>query len=35
LIRGALLSSAQVTIVRGEMAAPLAEAEGVGAILRY
>jgi hypothetical protein len=35
LIRGALLSSAQVTIVRGEMAAPLAEAEGVAAILRY
>ena len=35
LIRGALLSSARVTIVRGEMAAPLAEAEGVGAILRY
>jgi Bacterial archaeo-eukaryotic release factor family 5 len=35
LIRGALLSSAQVTIVRDEVAAPLAEAEGVAAILRY
>jgi len=35
LIRGALTSSAQVTVVRGEPAAPLAEAEGVAAILRY
>lgn len=35
LIRGALSSSAQVTVVRGEPAAPLAEAEGVAAILRY
>lgn len=35
LIRGALLSGARVTVVRGETAAPLAEAEGVAAILRY
>lgn len=35
LVRGALASSAQVTIVRDELAAPLAEAEGVAAILRY
>ena len=35
LIRGALTSSAQVTVVRDEAAAPLAEAEGVAAILRY
>jgi hypothetical protein len=35
LIRGALLSSARVTVVRDETAAPLAEAEGVAAILRY
>lgn len=35
LIRGALTSSAQVTVVRGEAAAPLAEADGVAAILRY
>jgi Bacterial archaeo-eukaryotic release factor family 10 len=35
LIRGALTSSAQVTVVRDEAAVPLAEAEGVAAILRY
>ncbi|HEU5061970.1 MAG TPA: VLRF1 family aeRF1-type release factor [Solirubrobacterales bacterium] len=35
MIRAALASSAQVTVVRGEVAAPLAEAEGVAAILRY
>lgn len=35
LVRGALASGAQVTVVRGEAAAPLAEAEGVAAILRY
>jgi stalled ribosome rescue protein Dom34 len=35
LIRGALASSAQVTVVRDEAAAALAEAEGVAAILRY
>ncbi|HEY5942658.1 MAG TPA: VLRF1 family aeRF1-type release factor [Solirubrobacterales bacterium] len=35
LIRGALSSSARVTVVRGEAAAPLAEAKGVAAILRY
>lgn len=35
LIRGALGSSAQVTIVRDEAAAPLVEAERVAAILRY
>lgn len=35
LIRGALSSSAHVTVVRDESAAPLAEAEGVAAILRY
>ncbi|MGN6256524.1 MAG: VLRF1 family aeRF1-type release factor [Solirubrobacterales bacterium] len=35
LIRAALAGSAQVTIVRDELAAPLAEAEGVAAILRY
>jgi hypothetical protein len=35
LVRGALASSAQVTVVRGEAAATLAEAEGVAAILRY
>jgi hypothetical protein len=35
LVRGALSSSARVTLVRGEAAAPLAEAEGVAAILRY
>jgi hypothetical protein len=35
LIRAALASSARVTVVRGELAAPLAEAEGVAAVLRY
>jgi Bacterial archaeo-eukaryotic release factor family 10 len=35
LIRGALAGSAEVTIVRDELAAPLAEAEGVAALLRY
>jgi len=35
LVRGALSSSARVTVVRGEAAAPLAEAKGVAAILRY
>lgn len=35
LIRAALAGGAQVTIVRDELAAPLAEAEGVAAILRY
>ncbi|HEX5982992.1 MAG TPA: VLRF1 family aeRF1-type release factor [Solirubrobacterales bacterium] len=35
LIRAALASSAQVTVVRDELAAPLAEADGVAAILRY
>jgi|SRR6188472_2363095 len=35
LVRAALASSAQVTVVRGEAAAPLAEAEGVAAVLRY
>lgn len=35
LIRAALASSARVTIVRDESAEPLAEAEGVAAILRY
>jgi len=35
LIRAALASSAQVTVVRDEVAAPLAEAGGVAAILRY
>jgi hypothetical protein len=35
LIRAALASSAQVTVVRDEVAAPLSEAEGVAAILRY
>jgi hypothetical protein len=35
LIRGALAGSAGVTIVREELAAPLAEAEGVAALLRY
>lgn len=35
LIRGALAGSAEVTIVRDELAAPLTEAEGVAAILRY
>lgn len=35
LIRAALAGSAEVTIVRDELAAPLAEAGGVAAILRY
>lgn len=35
LIRAALAGSAQVTIVRDELAEPLGEAEGVAAILRY
>jgi hypothetical protein len=35
LIRAALASSARVTIVRDELAAPLEEAEGVAAVLRY
>lgn len=35
LIRAALASSARVTAVRDEVAAPLGEAEGVAAILRY
>jgi hypothetical protein len=35
LIRAALAGSAEVTIVREELAEPLAEAEGVAAILRY
>ena len=35
LLRAAFAGSAEVTIVRDELAAPLAEAEGVAAILRY
>jgi hypothetical protein len=35
LLRAAFAGGAQVTIVRDELAAPLAEAEGVAAILRY
>jgi hypothetical protein len=35
LIRAAFASSAAVTIVHDELAAPLAEAEGVAAVLRY
>ena len=35
MVRAALSSGAQVTVVRDEVAAPLAEAEGVAAILRY
>ncbi|MGN6216697.1 MAG: VLRF1 family aeRF1-type release factor [Solirubrobacterales bacterium] len=35
LIRAALAGSAEVTVVRDEVAAPLGEAEGVAAILRY
>lgn len=35
LTRAALAGGAQVTVVRGELAAPLGEAEGVAAILRY
>ncbi|MGN6815814.1 MAG: VLRF1 family aeRF1-type release factor [Solirubrobacterales bacterium] len=35
LVRGALAGSARVTFVHNEIATPLAEAEGVAAILRY
>ena len=35
LIRGAMSSGAGVTVVRDQQAAPLVEAEGVAAILRY
>ncbi len=35
LVRGALSSSAKVTVVRGDAAELLAEADGVAAILRY
>jgi Bacterial archaeo-eukaryotic release factor family 10 len=35
LVRGALAGGARVTVVRGELAEPLAEAEGAAAILRY
>jgi Bacterial archaeo-eukaryotic release factor family 10 len=35
LLRAAFAGSAQVTIVRDDLAEPLAEAEGVAAILRY
>lgn len=35
LLRAAFAGSAEVTIVRNELAEPLAEAEGVAAILRY
>jgi hypothetical protein len=35
LLRAAFAGGAEVTIVRDELAAPLAEAEGVAAILRY
>jgi hypothetical protein len=35
MIRAALVSGSQVTIVRDEVAAPLTEAEGTAAILRY
>jgi hypothetical protein len=35
LVRGALSGGARVTVVRDEVAEPLAEAEGVAAILRY
>ena len=35
MVRAALSGSAQVTIVHDELAGPLAEAEGVAAILRY
>jgi hypothetical protein len=35
MVRAALAGSAQVTIVRDELAEPLAEAEGVAAVLRY
>jgi hypothetical protein len=35
MVRAALAGSAEVTIVRDELAEPLAEADGVAAILRY
>lgn len=35
LVRGALAGGARVTVVRDELVEPLAEAEGVAAILRY
>jgi hypothetical protein len=35
MVRAALAGSARVTLVRDEVAAPLAEAEGIAAILRY
>ncbi|HYG96153.1 MAG TPA: hypothetical protein VD741_03505, partial [Solirubrobacterales bacterium] len=35
LIRAALAGGGQVTVVRDEVAEPLAEADGVAAILRY
>lgn len=35
LVRGALAGGARVTVVRDEVAEPLAEAEGVAALLRY
>jgi release factor family 10 len=35
LVRGALAGGSRVTVVRDEVAEPLAEAEGVAAILRY
>ncbi len=35
LVRAALASSARVTVVRDELAAPLGDAEGVAAVLRY
>jgi hypothetical protein len=35
LIRAAFASATRVTVVRDELAAPLAEAEGVAAVLRY
>jgi release factor family 10 len=35
LIRAALAGGGQITVVRDELAAPLAEADGVAAILRY
>jgi Bacterial archaeo-eukaryotic release factor family 10 len=35
LIRAAMSGSARITVVRDELAAPLAEADGVAALLRY
>jgi hypothetical protein len=35
LIRAALAGGARITVVRDELAAPLAEAQGVAAVLRY